>query len=205
MWPLVLNTAAQGNSDRLYTRRLSWAIITSMNEAQQNWDLIWYKDVTSSLQWDLITADPIFPKTLTMNVSYLIHESEIWGAHCELKVWCIFCLSHCSAVCNTVLYSTLLQCPRYIVVIFLWITHKRHPIPRPHGRGLGCRLWVTGLTTVLPFIIVLLCALSCYIWSQYMESVWYKETLLFKTSHWVNVTSAFSLPWKLKKDPDVYN
>ena len=31
---------------------------------------------------------------------------------------------------------------RYMTVIFLRITHERHPIARPQGRAMGCRSWV---------------------------------------------------------------
>ena len=37
----------------------------------------------------------------------------------------------------------------YIAVIFLQITHERHPIARPWGRGMGYRSWMQGLIKIV--------------------------------------------------------
>ena len=37
---------------------------------------------------------------------------------------------------------------RYNVVNFVENPHKRHPIPRPNGRGMGCLLWVHTLVYI---------------------------------------------------------
>ena len=34
----------------------------------------------------------------------------------------------------------------YNTINFCWSTHKRHPIARPKGRGMGCLLWVQRAT-----------------------------------------------------------
>ena len=39
---------------------------------------------------------------------------------------------------------------RYNAVNFLTNTHKRHPIARPLGRGMGCILWIQHLINILP-------------------------------------------------------
>ena len=39
---------------------------------------------------------------------------------------------------------------RYNAVNFLTNIHKRHPIARPLGRGMGCLLWIQHLIDILP-------------------------------------------------------
>ena len=46
-------------------------------------------------------------------------------------------------------YGNTVRC-RYNVVTFLTNIHKRHPIARPLGRGMGCLLWIQHVIDTLP-------------------------------------------------------
>ena len=64
-------------------------------------------------------------------------------------------------------FKFIIQC-RYIV-IFLQYLYERHTIARPWGRGIGCHSWIQSLASVTS-VTVVLCAISCYMWSRYIES-----------------------------------
>ena len=49
----------------------------------------------------------------------------------------------------TIICISLMWC-RYSAVNFLKNIHKRHPIARPLGRGMGCILWIQHLIDILP-------------------------------------------------------
>ena len=63
---------------------------------------------------------------------------------------------------------------RYNAANFLTNIHKRHPIARPLGWGVGCLLWIQHLIDILPVIIYLvftildrvLAALDCTLWRE---------------------------------------
>ena len=64
------------------------------------------------------------------------------GNPCRATFYRWLSLTHCSVRA------------RYIAVIFLRITHEKHPIARPLGRGMGCDLQVQSLTEVLPLLLL---------------------------------------------------
>ena len=62
--------------------------------------------------------------------------------------------------------ATTVQC-HYNVVNFLQNRHKRHPIARALGWDMGCILWIQTLMFWLRYVMVVMCAISCYIGSRY--------------------------------------
>ena len=90
---------------------------------------------------------------------------------------------HFSSVCVTVTepHNTL-RC-RYNAVNFLKNIHKRHPIARPLGRGMGCLLWIHHLIHILPEFLQLfmqyitihdrvITALHCTLQSRLSDWLW---------------------------------
>ena len=64
---------------------------------------------------------------------------------------------------------------RYIVVIFLRITHGQHPIPRPYGRAMGCRPWVL----IWPRLYHCHCCALCTIHNRGISRIY--------SNYWVSV------------------
>ena len=62
--------------------------------------------------------------------------------------------------------SSTMRC-RYSTVDFLQNHHKRHPISRPHGRAMGCLLWVQTYIHVLPQLPRMMYMISCYTGPRY--------------------------------------
>ena len=84
-----------------------------------------------SIKCSLIsTGTPI----VEIRQSYHLHISTM-GFHITIEC-------HCNAIHYNVVLYILLQ---WLVqnLITRW-THKRHPIPCPHGRAMGCLLWGFG-------------------------------------------------------------
>ena len=53
------------------------------------------------------------------------------------------------------LYITTVRC-RYNAVNFITNIHKRHPMARPLGRGMGCLLWIQHLIDIMSQFLQLL-------------------------------------------------
>ena len=62
---------------------------------------------------------------------------------------------------------------RYSAVNFLTNIHKRHPIARPLGRGMGCLLWIQHLIDIMPLFPQL------FIWISYNIGPRYNGTRLY--------------------------
>ena len=58
-----------------------------------------------------------------------------------------------------------------ILVIFLFITHVRHPIARPWGQGRGCRLWVEIWLKIYHCNCCAVCTIISYLTAVYRESI----------------------------------
>ena len=64
--------------------------------------------------------------------------------------------------------------------LFSLINTRKIPIPRPSG----CLLWVPTLTKVLPSKLIVLCPVSCYIVSRYIESIVLTTWTKYYWDHW---------------------
>ena len=67
----------------------------------------------------------------------------------------------------------VLQCALDVSVLFLCITHERHPIACHYGRGMGCRSWVQ---IWLKFYHCNCCAGSTFL--SYITAI-YQESIIF--------------------------
>ena len=74
------------------------------------------------------------------NANTIIH---VWTQWCYLSVYVctVYILMH--LISHTVWYL-------YNTISFLQNPHKRHPIARPLGWGIGCLLWLQTLIYILP-------------------------------------------------------
>ena len=81
---------------------------------------------------------------------------------------------------NTTVHNTVLC--RYNAVNFLTNINKRHQIPRPLGRGMGCFMWMQHLVHILPQFIF---CLSSY--NHACNILRYNGTRLYVIRHqWIN-------------------
>ena len=99
--------------------------------------------------------------------------------------------------------ANTVQC-RYNAVNFLRNIHKRHPIARPWGRGMGCRLWVNHLIDILPeflqlymqYLIIsdrVIAALNCIVWVTITTKLPILVGLLKLYPPWSNFTAVLLL------------
>ena len=67
----------------------------------------------------------------------------------EILVWDAFLISYIATVPRVLILSLYTVRCHYIAVNVLQNTHKRHPIARLGGRGMGCLSWLLTLMYVL--------------------------------------------------------
>ena len=78
---------------------------------------------------------------------------------------------------------------RYNVVYFIKSIHKRRPIARPLGQGMGCLLWIQPQIDILPQFLQW-CVQYCYIGPRYNGTRLYHNK---NSTHWGLNKLAFTL------------
>ena len=113
-------------------------IIVIISAVQMLCGMTWLKWIVLMI-WRLLLAGrlhrmiPKFDLELTVGTPYLTLKRKLWGVNCIQSSAVItrsnivsYCINNCS---NSGRIS--IKC----------LIHKRHPIPRPNGRVMGCHLW----------------------------------------------------------------